>query len=136
MKTPSKNKHSTESEPQTLDEKDALWQLLGESSPQQASPLFSRNILRKIRLQEEAKPFWKKFFRPQFVLPVTAASLIALACVPLLTSPDASSPETVSGSLVTEQPSTLVSYLDEELLLAAADEPSLFSDDEVIAMLF
>lgn len=136
MKTPRNNIHSAELELQTLDEKDALWQLLEESPPQEASPLFSRNILREIRLDEEAKPFWKKLLRPQFALPVTAAALIGIAFLPFLTSPEARSPATVSNPPVAEQPSTLVSYLDEELLLAAADEPTLFSDDEVIAMLF
>lgn len=136
MKKPSTDHHSDDLLGAPFDDKDALWQLLEEAPTKKASPLFSRNVLREIRLEKGAKSaFWKKLFKPQVLFPITTAALLGLACIPT-SSREASDTGTIARTSPTEQPTTLVTYLDEELLLAAADEPSLFSDDEVIAMLF
>ncbi|MGJ8655032.1 MAG: hypothetical protein ACSHX6_01175 [Akkermansiaceae bacterium] len=52
-------------------ENDAVWTLLDnteESSPVQASPMFSRNVMREIRLQHQDAPvsFWQRIFAPKF----------------------------------------------------------------------
>ena len=136
MKTPPNNDPSNELKNVSLAENDPLWELLNESPAPEASPFFSRNILREIRAEEQQKTsLWKAFlsFRPAVAMGLTVA--VALSCIPLiLSSQDSKSRAT--ASLTPTSNTSLVNYLDEELLLAAADEPSLFSDDEVIAMLF
>lgn len=121
-----------------------LWNLLEEGSAREASPLFSRNVVREIRLENE-KPakkesFWQAFFRPQVLLAGGLAALLLIASI--LWNPSANqnssnlADTTPSESIPLKVASSLESSLESELLLAAADSPELFSDEEVIAMLF
>ncbi len=123
-----------------------LWDLLEERSPgPEPSPFFSRNVLREIRIEEEQSSpgtsFWKNLLHPSRLV---VSGLTALAVVSLiLTNPFADSPSKPSladqsGSETTwsEEAPTLESNLEAELLLLAANSPDLFSDEEVIAMLF
>lgn len=121
-------------------EDDALWDLLGEASSPEASPLFSRNVMREVRLQKQGSPsFWQLLTRPQAIGGAALAVVLAIFTIILMTPPS-SAPEAVadSDSAVELEVSedSLDSYLTEELLLVAADEPALFSDEAVIAMLF
>lgn len=125
-------------------EDDALWNLLEKGNePPQASPLFSRNVLRKVRGEEEQRPsWWTALSRPKqaFGAVMTGALAVTLLLLVLATDPENSpSTGTLSQNPTLEDIDSedlLDSYLDEELLLVAADEPALFSDETVITMLF
>jgi uncharacterized membrane protein YdfJ with MMPL/SSD domain len=124
-------------------EDDALWEILGKSPPPEASAFFSRNVMREIRLSEqEPRSFWQKFVaslrRPSIVTGVAAAliALVTILCVTLVPHSQSNSSELANAAPSGKSKQTLTNYLDEELLLVAADEPDLFSDEEVIAMLF
>ena len=144
MKKPSHDARSTEQEDRELeelplDENDPLWQLLKESPHLEAGPFFSRNVMREIRALEAEKPsLWQKIRRARAAWTTTCAiGLAATAALILSLNLSPRSPESTTLAASPSVASTaLETYLDEELLRVAADEPSLFSDDEVIAMLF
>ena len=128
-----------------------LWDLLEQTKSQPVSPLFSRNIIREIRL-EQNKPNPKKFLsklisNPKLIIPGIATSIAGLAAITFFLSHLSHSPSSLpsknsgtvqneENSISSEAISSVEGSLESELLLAAADEPELFSDEEVFAMLF
>ncbi|GAA5497413.1 hypothetical protein Rhal01_03609 [Rubritalea halochordaticola] len=96
--------------PQNDIEKDPVWDLLGAASEQKPSPMFSRNVMRAIRLEEEPIPFWKRLLAPRPVITgLTAAAACIVLTVALMNddqSPDqpsvASSPPSPAGTNVTD----------------------------------
>jgi hypothetical protein len=120
-------------------DQDPVWELVDQVEPAQASPLFSRNVLREIRLSEDrALPWWKRFLSSK---PLVASSLAGAAAVAILLSvgPDASStdPSMAGGATTEEIPlAELSEELDQELLIAAAEDPDLFSDEQLLALLY
>jgi hypothetical protein len=136
MKKPSDAEHPPPAPPGD----DALWNLLGKAQPPEASDFFSRNVMREIRLAKQApQSCWQKLAqtlrRPQLAigLAVVLVAFITILALPLPPHSDSKTPQLVNAPAGEE---TLPNYLDEELLLVAADEPDLFSDEEVLAMLF
>src|SRR5262245_7513599 len=63
------------------DEHDDLWHLLGKARRTQASPFFSRNVLREVRAQKQDEPalFSSLFRRWQFAVAATAVASVVLA---------------------------------------------------------
>lgn len=141
MSKSDKSIHSPSPEEFELSGDQELWELLGKSPSDKASPLFSRNVMREIRLEKSnsaAKaPFWRSLLTPRYLVPAAMAMALVLVW-PSLFGPQA---ETVAkgptnSALPVEVVESLESSLESELLVAAADKPGLFSDEEVIAMLF
>lgn len=65
--------------PETPDEQDALWELLGRGRPTRVSPFFARNVLRQIREQEaEPSGLLARLVRR---LPILAGASCALAVI-------------------------------------------------------
>ena len=83
-------------------ENDGLWNLLGKASQHQASPFFSRNVLRSIRQSAHARSLW---FLPRWLAPATFAALILGFVFTLDQSP--------SRQAASDLPSDLASYIDE-----------------------
>lgn len=114
-------------------EDDPVWNLLDEAPPAKAGPLFARNVLREIRLSGESPaPWWKRILAP---VPLTAGAVAAAAFVVLvaLDRPE----ESVAGPPPSSTPAvTEVFDVDQGLLIAAVEEPELFSDEEVLALLY
>lgn len=145
MNTPNNSPESPTQKESELSHDQELWDLLGKSSPTEASPLFSQNVVREIRIQEhnseQKLSFWQKLLVPRYAFPAALAAT-ALAAV-LLWNPSQDSAtssqiaQNVDSELIPmEIASSLESSLESELLIAAANTPDLFSDEEVIAMLF
>lgn len=142
MNGPENSASQTTPEEFELSQDQELWELLGNTSSPEASSLFSRNVVREIRLQKSDSPakqsFWHSLLSPRVLVPSALAALAlggALLWNPR--TPD-STPVALSGeneAISQEVASSLESSLESELLLAAADTPELFSDEEVIAML-
>jgi len=131
--------HLSSSDEEIL-ENDPVWDLLEQGSTAQANPLFSRNILREIRLTTPTKttlPFWKKTpaLSCFYGSGVVAALSLAISLFPQHSSPNSlSSSERAGTELLTEN--SVQELLQEELLLAAADHPTLFTDEELVTILF
>ena len=88
-------------------ENDPAWDLLGKASKQEASPMFSRNVLRSIRLEEqEPNPWWKRLLTPA---PIVGTLATAAACVALIISSPSTAPE-VTPSIADYQPTTVESF--------------------------
>lgn len=115
-------------------ENDPVWNLLDESPPAKAGPFFARNVMREIRLAGHARtPWWRKILSP---VPLTAGAVAAAAAFVVLVAvnrpdtPIADGPDT-PASVVAE-----AFDVDQSLLIAAVEDPSLFSDEEVLALLY
>ena len=143
MNIPDHSKGNPTPEEFELSQDQELWDLLGQSKAEEASPLLSRNVLREIRLEESnsatAPSFLSKFLDARFLFPAGLAALALIAALnwnsamePRSSLADATSPEALPAAVAT----SLEDSLESELLVAAANTPSLFSDEEVIAMLF
>ena len=119
---------------------DPLWHLLEKASKKEASPFFARNIMRETRLHAKRSP--SLFFRLQSLL--TSKRIASVACVCILAIatfdfwPSGGSVETVDSMTPQNQiatASTLSELLIEESLNVAAEDPSIYTRDEIVAMI-
>lgn len=143
MNRPPQDSSSRSPDDLELTQDQELWDILDDNPPPKASALFSRNVIREIRRQEGASTGRRLFglpsFSPRVLAPLAIAGLAVAAVVfwnPSSSSPAGFAKTSDSDPLPLEVASSLESSLESELLLAAADAPDLFSDEEVIAMLF
>lgn len=122
-------------------EKDPVWNLLRQAPAAQARPTFADDVLRAARLQEADEPWWKRF-RLQLALGSlgTAVTAAVVAMVILQQSPNGRSDLDIVEVQPPAEP-TLESLesLDEivrtEALLVAAEDPSAFSDAELVSLI-
>ncbi|MFC4993145.1 hypothetical protein [Rubritalea tangerina] len=79
-------------------DKEPVWDLLDNASTQKADPMFAKNVMRSIRLEETpATPWWKKCLSPA---PVVGTLATAAACVALILTQQSSTPEKSPETLV------------------------------------
>ena len=144
MSTPNDPQKNLVNQELDLSQDKELWELLGQNSVDEASPLFSRNVLRK-SVSKKAKlslhpHFGANCSPPRYLVPGALAALALTVALVWSPSDNAGNPLCRVTRLPMPSPSLLPlplrTSLESELLLAAADTPSLFSDEEVIAMLF
>lgn len=118
-------------------EKDPVWDLLRQSPTAEARPSFANDVVRAARLQPEPRPWWKRFALPLAVGGLSTAATAALAVFLILQQPEPQDP----GASVAHNPtaSSSLETLDEvvrtEALLVAAENPSEFSDAELVALI-
>lgn len=125
-----------------LGKEDALWSLLGEASGREADAFFARNTVRRARLLADASPPWGTrlaavFSTRKALLPLAAAACIGAVAVTQLSreQPPASPPApVVQADPADDASAALAELVIEESLVAAADDPSQFTHDEVVAM--
>lgn len=55
----------------------ALWDLLGQARPVEASPFFARKVLRAVEESPVREPFWARWMR--MALPIGACAVLAVA---------------------------------------------------------
>lgn len=137
--------------PQQEFEKDPVWDLLDAASKQEPSPLFSRNVMRAIRLETEHVPLWKRMLSPRPALAslaaVAACTTITLAILqqqpdstnvtpsPVVSS--ASSPDTSQASAIDQiaseynVPEDLDDIIDPLMLISVMVDSSDYSLDEL-----
>lgn len=110
-------------------EDDPVWNLLDEAPAPKAGPFFARNVLREIRVAEHTPvPWWKRLLSPA---PLTGAAVAAAAAFVVLAALDR------PDSPATPEPAVAEVFdVDQGLLIAAVEEPELFSDEEVLALLY
>lgn len=138
-------------------ENDTVWSLLNnaeESSPVKASPMFSRNVMREIRLQQEDAPlsFWQKLFAPKFnkvAITLGATAVCALLVTTMMseqnntaetiTSVDTSFIEDISleelaayeDTITAEVQSEEADEFTYEMLDLASKDPFFISEEEI-----
>ena len=120
------------------EENDALWSLLKEASPQKASPAFTQNVLREARLStnEKNSPF-KRPFKPSIFVSSVALAVLLIGLISfntLLPDQDVSISQVTTENTIAED--TVATWIDDTLLTAAIENPELFSEEEIVAMIF
>lgn len=61
-----------------LNEKDALWDLLGKARKVEASPYFTRQVMREVR-EQGRRPAWSLSLVLRWLIPASAAAALVLA---------------------------------------------------------
>ena len=121
-------------------ENDAVWNLLENTTPSAPSPRFVQDTLRRVRLNTKTPtaPWWRALLAPKPLLGVTGAALAALAIFLSLPA-DPITPQDANladSSTPTEGWNELEDAVASELLSDAAEDPTLLSDAEIVALLF
>ncbi len=120
-------------------ENDSVWNLLEDATPTDSSPRFVQDTLRRVRLESEPEksPWWKLLLAPKPLLGVAGAALAAVAIIISLPS---DTPTPADPLVVQPEPAedwnTLEDTFANELLSGAAEDPTLLSDEEIVALLF
>ncbi len=117
---------------------DALWELLAEAKPTKASPVFAQNVLREARLStnEKDSPL-KRFFKPSIFVSSAAFAVLLIGLISfntLLPDQDVSISQVTTENTIAED--TVATWIDDTLLTAAIENPELFSEEEIVAMIF
>ena len=116
-------------------ENDPVWNLVDEAKPRQAGPLFVRNVMREVRLMDETPVrWWQQLLTPK---PILAGSLGALAVAILIAVNGGPQNEIVEHP----QPApAAITELDDmvaaEMLTQAAEDPTVLTDEALVALLY
>ena len=117
---------------------DQVWDLLKEARPAKASPSFSKNVLREVRLQQSEKKsgFWSQWLKPKYAL---AGLAVACAVVILPLAFDTSSPSSAASEGNTahtspQQNPSKEAYFDsiQEKSTVINDFTSVIDDDDLV----
>ncbi len=128
---------------------DPLWQLLERATTKEPSAFFARNTLRAARLQAVASPTlghrFKSLFTTQQVTKAVCLGLVIVTAFLVWPNQESISNDSVGSSHTTNQPfdtisessatATLNDFIIEESLNAAAEDPSIYTRDEIVAMI-
>ncbi len=120
-------------------ENDPVWKLLDQAGKPEARPSFVQDVLREVRLSDEATaPWWKILVGPKALAGGALAAAAAVALVVSLQPESGGEGMADNGTTPPKvEPAVPLSTLVEaELLLAASEDPSAFSDEELITMLY
>lgn len=129
-----KKRDSVSDREESADENDALWDLLGKAPAQRASGSFTQNVLRANRLAMEEKPpsWWSFFSRPAFSL--TALAVVVTGVLFFLNTDAGKISESIADAPVED--SAQEAWMEEALLETALEQPDLFTDEELVTMIF
>ncbi|MGB1130583.1 MAG: hypothetical protein ACPG4K_11080, partial [Haloferula sp.] len=119
-------------------EKDPVWDLLRQAPRQEASPRFVDDVVRAARLAGQPQPWWKHFALPLSLGGLTAATAAVAIAFLVNQQPDApAGPEIVVNPPVQTDESleVLEELLVAEALLVAAENPSEFTDAELVSLI-
>lgn len=123
-------------------ENDPVWSLVDRAPSSEAKPAFVQDVMREVRLLDDKEsPWWRVFFLPQTLVGGAVAAVLALILVFSLPSGEKDS-NSIADTPTTPEPvetvadSKLDTLVEKELLLEAAEDPSAFSDEELLALLY
>jgi len=124
--------------PAPSDERDdQVWALLAQAAPDPASPMFSRQIMRMVRMESRSEqPWWRRLMAPLAVSAATAACGIAIG-FSLASSQQGAAPAVA----VVEAPAAFpdshgpLEPADDELVMTIADLTGDYSHLEVMMLL-
>lgn len=115
-------------------DKDPVWDLLDQASAPKAGPMFARNVMREIRLAEQSPaPWWRRLLAP---IPLTAGAVTAAAAFAIIVAIDRPDTPIADTPGSPDAPAAEVYDVEQSLIIAAAEEPSLVSDEELLALLY
>ncbi len=135
-------------------EQDAVWDLLNQASSAEPSPSFVQNTVRAARLSAPTPSRWQQLLtHPALIAPSCAALVFgAILFWPASDAPSLAdhsepsslvqtpveAPQSTPTPEITPTPSadTEQTWLDTQLLATACTQPELFSDSELVALIF
>ena len=137
-KKPTHTRHLPDFDPELED--DSVWSMLDQASPPELSSRFTADTLRRCRLEADSpkSSWWHKLLSPK---PLIGAAVAALALVATVISlpKDPAPAQAKTAPISAPEPADrdqIEDTLAEELLTAAAEDPSLLSDEEIVSLLF
>lgn len=122
--------------PKHAEDQDPVWNLLAKSPTTQASTHFVSDTVRLARLTEQVQPWWKRFFKPSpanGLIAAFAACLVFIITGIFHNVPD--SRIAPSAHFNSPQAKSIQNIAETEVLIAAADNPGNFSDQELVCLL-
>jgi hypothetical protein len=120
-------------------EDDVVWNLIDDASPADPPPRFVEETLRRVRLEEDKQKsqWWKLIFAPKPLIGTAGVALAAVAIVISLPSDPSPSNRTIAETpQINEDFDQLEDSFATELLSGAAEDPTLLSDEEIVALLY
>jgi len=131
---------SRQSMPEIPDQEknDPVWQLLGNASKKEPSDFFARNIIRETRAlaQPTLATRLQSLFTPKRLLAVSCSCLLIILGIQFWsTDQPAQTTSATAEDIYTEPSLTLGELIIEENLNAAAEDPSIYTRDEIVAMI-
>lgn len=115
-------------------EDDQLWDVLGNASSAAPSETFVQNTVRAARLSEDRKPSVLSLLAKPVFAAGGLIALIAIIATIHFTSQPGNSGNTIANP--DDAPAQEADWLEQDLLSVAAEDPELFSDEEIVAMVF
>ncbi len=112
-------------------ESDAVWKLLDQAPPQQASARFVDDTLRAARLAADAKPWWSRLLSP---VPLAGLAGATAALVFAFVGPSSDATRT-TVALDSPEAVAIQDIAETETLIAAADQLDDFSDNELVSLI-
>lgn len=120
-------------------DQDPVWDLLDGAPLQEPGPRFAQDLVRRARLEGQGgNPWWNALLSPKPLVGMAAAACACAAIIVSLTN-DTSDPAPVAVNppvLNDDWEENFADDLANELLTSAADDPTLLSDSEIIALLY
>ncbi|MBT8036097.1 MAG: hypothetical protein KJO21_01005 [Verrucomicrobiae bacterium] len=122
------------------DDDDPTWQILSQASTREPNAFFARNVVRSVRLLDRKPTTWRthivSFFTPRRLALGAAACACAIIAYPMWPTSETQNPNMAeTPSIITPPSSALSELVIEETLDLAAEDPTLFTHDEVVAMI-
>lgn len=121
-------------------DQDPVWNLLDEAPVQEPSPRFAQDLVRQARLEGQGStPWWKTLFSPKPLIGVATAACACVALVLSFPGESTADPEPIAAAPPAQTDDWEENFADalaSELLTSAAEDPSLLSDSEIIALLY
>lgn len=126
---------------------DPVWKLLDEASSPEPDVFFARNVVRATRLMEQSRPSLGERLAAIFTPPRLALGAAACVSATLLWQMLPTSPPAGAGAITVQPPvestnpgdsadmTELSDLVMTETLTAAAEDPTIFTRDEVATML-
>jgi len=118
---------------------DPVWDLLDDAPAQDPTPRFAQDLVRRARLEGQAtSSWWNSLFSPKALIGMATAACACVAIVLSLPSETPSDPAPVADlpERTDDWEENFADALANELLTSAAEDPSLLSDAEILALLY
>lgn len=117
---------------------DPVWQLLGKASKQEPSAFFARNVIREARAltQPTLASRLQSLFTSKRLVALSCSCLLVILGIQLWPSHQAVQTSSSKGEGIYTEPSlALGELIIQESLNAAAEDPSIYTRDEIVAMI-
>ena len=115
-------------------ENDAVWKLLDQSPPAEASARFVDDTVRAARLDGQSLAWWKRIFTPIPLAGLAGATAALVFSLTGLVGPSAQPGNQTAGQ-ETDRAAEIQDIAETETLIVAVDHLDDFSDNELVTLI-